>query len=276
MLCLLQPALAQEFKEKTHVSKEFSINKNNASAILAVYNINGFIKVEGYAGDKVTIEVDKTISAKEKNVFEEGKAEFKLEFEQIGDSVVAYISNPNDSRPNRRWNNEERHRIEYWYNLDFTIKVPMNMNLNVSTVNNGSVTVENVSGAKIRAHNVNGAIALTNVKGTTSAVTVNGNVDVSYLSNPAEASTYSTINGTIKVSYQPNLSADFQFKSMHGDLYTDFDNVILPANLTKNQEGRGSGTVYKLSKVTAVRVGSGGALFKFETLNGSVYIKKQS
>ncbi len=150
------------------------------------------------------------------------------------------------------------------------------MNLNVSTIKNGHVTVENVSGAKIRAHNVNGPVALSNVKGTTDAVTVNGNVDVKYLANPAGASSYKTINGTINVSYQSNLSADLQFKSMHGDLYTDFDNVILPANLTKNQENRGNGTVYKLSKVTAVRVGSGGALFKFETLNGSVYIKKQS
>ena len=38
----------------------------------------------------------------------------------------------------------------------------------------------------------------------------------------------------------------------------------------------GDGTVYKLNKTTAIRIGSGGKLFEFETLNGNVYIKKQS
>src|SRR5689334_16272821 len=102
LLFLVQPAVAQELKDKAHISKSFTVGKSNTAA-LAVYNINGFIKVEGYDGDKVLIEVDRTIAAKEQGPFEQGKKEFKLEFEQLGDSVVAYISNPNDSRPNRNW-----------------------------------------------------------------------------------------------------------------------------------------------------------------------------
>jgi hypothetical protein len=72
--------------------------------------------VEGYAGDKVLIEVDKTIAAKDKEILEQGKAEIKVEFEQIGDSVVAYLQAPWDMRPHDwrdrgNWNNERR--IEY-------------------------------------------------------------------------------------------------------------------------------------------------------------------
>jgi hypothetical protein len=64
---------------------------------------------------------------------------------------------------------------------------------------------------------------------------------------------------------------------MHGDLYTDFPEVeLLPASATKMQEKKGGGTVYKLNTITAVRFGKGGRIFKFETLNGDVYIKKQS
>jgi len=48
-------------------------------------------------------------------------------------------------------------------------------------------------------------------KGTTYAHTVNGDVSVSYLSNPAEESSYYTINGDIHVNYKPDLSADLQF-----------------------------------------------------------------
>ena len=65
---------------------------------------------------------------------------------------------------------------------------------------------------------------------------------------------------------------------MHGDLFTDFpDAELLPASATKVQEKHGGGgQVYKLNTITAVRFGKGGKTFKFETLNGDVYIKKQS
>jgi hypothetical protein len=276
LLCLVQPAAAQDFKDKTHVSKTFAINQHNVSAALAVFNINGSIKVEGYDGDKVQIEVDQTISADEQEAFDQGKKEFKLAFEQVGDSVVAYISEPYDSRPGKRWNDGGYHHIEYHYNLEFTIKVPRHINLRVSTVNGGEVTVKDVAGAKLRAGNVNGGIRLMNVNGATEAHTVNGDVEVNYVSNPTGPSSYHTINGNIRVSYQPNLSADLQFKSMHGEFYTDFDNAVLPANITHNEENHGNGTVYKLNKLTSIRIGSGGSLFRFETLNGNVYIKKQS
>jgi hypothetical protein len=68
-----------------------------------------------------------------------------------------------------------------------------------------------------------------------------------------------------------------QFKSMNGTFYTDFPEVeALPATITKTEDKRNNGTVYKLNKNVQVRVGKGGKLFKFETLNGNIYIKKQS
>jgi DUF4097 and DUF4098 domain-containing protein YvlB len=122
---------------------------------------------------------------------------------------------------------------------------------------------------------VNGSITLTNVKGTTKAHTVNGNVDATYAANPTGASSYHTINGKIRVQYPSSLGANLHFKSMHGEFYTDFpDAEILPVQVTKNQEGKGGGTVYKLTKDTAVRIGKGGPDFRFETLNGDVTVSK--
>lgn len=106
---------------------------------------------------------------------------------------------------------------------------------------------------------------------------MNGDVTVTYLTNPPEESSYYTINGNISITFQPGLSADLQFKSMHGDFFTDFPQVeLLPASVIRVKEDKGEGTVYKLSTRTAVRFGKGGKIFKFETLNGDVYIKKQS
>jgi len=45
---------------------------------LAIYNIEGPIKVEGYSGDKVVIEINKTITAKTNEILETGKKEFRL------------------------------------------------------------------------------------------------------------------------------------------------------------------------------------------------------
>jgi hypothetical protein len=275
--CAQLPAKAQEFKE--HITKEFTVTKSATGSFLGVYNLNGFIKVEGYAGDKIVFEVDKTITANTAQDLEFGKKEFQLQMEQKGDSVIAYIAEPYDTRPRRyrnrnNWNNDRD--VDYNFTLNFTVKVPNHMNLAVSTVNHGDVTVKDVAGA-LKVNNVNGAIALTNVKGTTSAHTVNGAVDVTYLASPPDNCSYHTINGEIRVTYPANLSADLQFKSMHGSFFTDFPNAeTLPMQAVKTEQKNGNGTTYKINKTTAVRIGGGGKTFKFETLNGSIYIKKQS
>jgi hypothetical protein len=275
MFCAVAKANDREFKE--HLSKEFTLSANASGGILYIYNISGFIKVEGYSGNKVLLEMDKTISADDEKKLETGKKEFRLAYDQKNDTVMAYIAEPYDSRPYRNWQyKDDRRGIEYNYNVDFTVKVPFGMNLHISTVNDGIITVNNVSGT-LHVSNVNEEISIRNAKGTTYAHTVNGNVTVNYLSNPPEESSYYTINGDIKVSYQPGLSADLQFKSMNGDFFTDFtDAQTMPASVTKEKDRKGDKQVYKLNATTAVRFGKGGRIFKFETLNGNVYIKKQS
>jgi hypothetical protein len=275
IICTNPKANAREFKE--HISKEFVLSGDAGASTLFIYNISGFIKVEGYSGNRVLLEMDKTISADDDKNLEIGKKEFKLAFDQKSDTMMAYIAEPFDSRPHRTWHNsDERNDIEYNYNVDFTVKVPNGINLHISTVNDGIITVNNVSGT-LYVNNVNEEISIKNAKGTTFAHTVNGDVSVNYLTNPTEESSYYTINGNISISYQPDLSADLQFKSMNGDFYTDFHEVeLLPSTVTKVREKKGEGTVYKLNAITAVRFGKGGKTFKFETLNGNVYIKKQS
>jgi hypothetical protein len=269
------PVFAQEYNQ--HISKEFTLLKEATATTLAIYNVDGFIKVEGYSGNKVLLEIDETLSADDNASLEGGKKEFRLNFDQSSDTLTAYIQEPYDSRPHRyrSWGNDRR-EIDYRYHLDFTVKVPFNMNLDISTVNDGIVTVTNVGGI-LNIGNVNDAITIKNAKSKTSAHTVNGNVEVNYVSVPAEPSSYSTINGEIKISYPGTFSADLEFKSMNGEFFTDFpDAQILPASAVLNVAHRGKGTVYKLNKSTTVRVGAGGQKFKFETLNGNIYIKKQS
>lgn len=276
LLCLgcSNRADAQEFKE--HLSKEFSVS-SAATGRLAIYNLNGPIKVEGYAGDKVIVGIEKVITADDSDRLALGKAEFKLGFDQHGDSITVYIAEPFDTRPHRweQWNGNNRN-IEYDFQLSFVVRVPYGMNLVVSTVNRGDIIVSDVAGA-LDINNVNGPITIRNAKGATRAKTINGDLTVNYLDMPPTPSDYYTLNGTLSVTYPASLSAVCQFKSMNGSFYTDFPNVeILPAQVTKNQEQTGNGLMYKLNIAKRVKIGGGGKLFKFETMNGDIYIKKQS
>ena len=267
---------AQSKESKEQINKEFTLTADAGRSTLALYNISGSVTVQGYAGNKIIVEATKTISADDAQKLEVGKSEAKLGFLQHGDSVVVYMAGPFDSRPHnndrRNWNHKD---IDYHYNFDFVVKVPYQLNLRVSTVNQGSVLMQDVTGP-LNVGNVNGPITLKNVKGTTQAHTVNGNVEANYVANPPGASSYHTINGQIKVKYPASLAADMHFKSMNGEFYTDFPNPeILPVQVTKNQQGKGGGTVYKLTKDTAVRIGKGGPDLRFETLNGDVTVTKQ-
>jgi len=271
-------AIAQRQEYKQHISKEFTLDKG-VNGTLALYNLNGPIDIVGYAGDKILVEIDELISADDSTTLETGKREFKLGFDQTPDTIQVYIAEPYDSRPHKwegRWSYNDNRRIEYEYQLGFIIKVPFNTSLDISTVNEGDIQVKDVTGS-LRVNNVNGPITIKNAKGITRARTINGDVTVNYADLPPGESDYYTLNGTLSVTYPAALSADLQFKSMNGAFYTDFPNLeVLPVRVTKNVEKSGATTVYKLNIDKQVRIGSGGKLFKFETMNGNIYIKKQS
>ncbi len=275
LCCTQAPAQKPEFKE--HISKEFSLSKDQAGSVLAIYNINGSIKVEGYGGDKVILEIDKTITAKDDQDIETGKNEFKVETEQRGDSIIAYIAAPYDSRPNRNAQNwQEKQKIPYHYDLDFVVKVPYAINLHVSTVNGGDVYIKDVTGS-LGVFNVNGAIKVANAKGPTRIKTVNGNVDANFLNTPSGLSSFKTLNGNITLVYPAELSAVCEYKSFKGEFFTNFpEAVALPATVTKNESKNKDKTVYKLNSDRAIQIGSGTNKLKFETFNGNIYLKKQS
>ena len=262
-----------EFKD--HISKQFTPQQSAAATVFALYNVFGSVKVEGYNGNQVVIEIDETISARDAEEMAKAKAEFKLGFDQKADSIIAYTAEPYDTRPHSgRWNNDgDRHRY-YTVKLDYTVKVPNNININVGTVNSGNVDVKDVYGS-LKVNNVNGAISIINAKGTTVARTINGNLTINYLSNPPEASSYYTLNGKLEATFPSDLAANVQFKSMNGQFYTDFpDTEVLPTEITKTENKKAGGTTYRLNKNTAIKIGKGGKVFKFETLNGNIYIKK--
>lgn len=265
-------AWAQSHQEK--ISRTASFQRLSNGSILYVHNINGSVRVEGYNGSQVQIEASKSVKAKRQADLDLGIREIQLGVEEAGDTVFVYLDAPFVHRKNRHHFQTNTNDVPYNFSLDIVVRVPRQAGVRASTVNGGEVTVANTAGA-VRARNVNGNVTLTNVAGQGEANTVNGNIEASFTQVPTQDTEFKTINGNIRVKYPEKLSADLSFKTMHGDLYTDFPVAqMLPAQVTQNNAGKNGGTVYKINKSQAVRIGQGGPKLDFQLINGNIYVEK--
>jgi DUF4097 and DUF4098 domain-containing protein YvlB len=287
--CLLGISIcsAQTFSEK--ITKELSFEKKGDNNTLMIFNINGDVKVEGYDGDKILIEVDKQINGKTQARTDKGKQEIQLGIMDRADTLLVYVQgvcnefgkmNKKNGNWQSKWNNWGynwngcRGRDcdkEYDYEMNFTIKVPKSVNLFASTVNDGEININNVKGFLL-ADNVNGSIRLKNISGATNASTINGDVDLDYTSNPPGDSRYYSLNGDINANFKKGLSANLAFESFNGEFYTNVDRLeSLPVTVEK--KAKGDGIKYKVGG-SRYKIGNGGVFLDFETFNGNVYLKE--
>ena len=286
VIFFLMPALliGQSFSEK--ISKEFSFEKKSEQNTLYVANVNGDVKITGYNGDKIIVEVSKSVDAKTEARLEKGK-KIQLGVIDRADSIILYIDGlcqPFGKRVRHaqyhpgewgyNWdNNCNNCHEEFDYKMDFTIKVPYSTHLNVSTVNDGDIVIENTKGV-VSANNINGSISLQNVEREAMATTINGNVDVEYASNPKNDGRFYSLNGDINAWFQKGLAARLSFESFNGSFYTNIDKIEqLPAKVEQNKNG--NGMKYKING-NFYQVGNGGMLLDFETFNGNVYLKEKT
>lgn len=276
-LIMASTTSAQTFSETIEETARFE-NANNAENVMYIHNINGNVTVEGYNGNDVQITYRKKIDADTPRDLDRAKEEVEFVIDEEDNRVLIYLDAPFIHVKKR--NGEISYNINDWdddydFLFDITVRVPQNTNLDVSTINHGNVLVENVHAKWLDVSNINGSVELTDVSGITDAHTINGNITATYSESPSRDSSYETINGTIEVMYPENLSADITFKSMHGDLYTDFQNLQrLEARVESDEDRQRGKTTYRIDKFAPLRIGNGGPTFKFEVLNGDVYVKR--
>ncbi len=285
-------ASAQTFSDK--IARELSFEKRGTNNALMIFNINGNVKVEGYAGDKIIVEVERTIHGKTEARLEKGKQEIQLGVLDRADTIMLYVQglcnefgkqkrgkrgnyqsewngwgyNWNDCRNGSGNCNKES---EYDYKMNFTIKVPSSINVLASTVNDGDVEVTGTN-AYLLASNINGDIRLKNISGVTRANTINGSVDIDYSGNPSGDSRYYSLNGDINANFKKGLGAQLTFKSFNGEFYSSV-NEITPMAVTVEKYAKGDGIRYKVNG-NRYKVRQGGPLLDFETFNGDVYLRE--
>lgn len=265
-------ACAAPVEKKETIQRAFTIPPGHATH-LEVDNVWGSIRVTGAPGREVKITAEKDLRAGDETAAGEAERDVKLEITQTDGTVRVYVDGPfrchcPDGRSGRSENG--RRGRDYEVRYDFRIEVPSDASLDLATVNDGDVSVRGVSG-EFKASNVNGGIEMAGVSSGGDAHTVNGKVTIHFARNPSGPSSFRTINGDVDLYLQPGLSADVDVKTMHGEVYTDYEVAAAPAPATQpsRRDGR---FVYRGNDFSRFRIGGGGPEFKIETLNGTIRI----
>jgi len=243
---------------------------------LDVDTVFGEIKVEGYSGSEVQVEVVKTIRAENQAAMDRAKKDIKLDVTNADGLAKFYVDGPfrcncGNNNQGWRWNDDDR---RYKVRYDFHIKIPKGVNLDLRTVNDAGISVKGTSG-NFALRSVNSGIEMTDVEGSGSVRTVNGPIKATFTKNPGSDCEFHTVNGKVDIGFRPGFSADLRMKTMHGNFLTDFEVTGMPADPPEVSGAQGTKFVYRSNRFTRVRVGSGGPQMRFETLNGDVLIRKQ-
>jgi hypothetical protein len=241
-----------------------------------VRTLNGSIQVIGDNGSDVRLETVTRVEAEDDAALRAGLQDAKVETEERG-ATVSVVARDDDQNTcgDQQW-----HRGPAWWDrrrystsTELTLRVPSDVRVRLCTVNGGSVTVNGVRG-DFDVSNVNGKVVLTDIGGSGRATTVNGGIEASFTAAPKNESQFKTVNGAITVTFPRNLSADLSLKTFNGGLFTDFDTTVLPVEAERVERQGRPKYVYRQRGFTKVRVGAGGPLLTFDTLNGDVRIQR--
>jgi hypothetical protein len=241
-------------------------------------NINGDLNVEGYSGDEILITGTKIITGKPNIRRSFDPDEFYLDKLSNNGHLFVFVHHPGleveieDNELNYRSNrqNDWEERVQR-FEFNLQMKVPHYLMSEISTINAGEVVVEGMSRG-VDASNINGSVIIRNISGgLIIAETVNGNIKAEFNENPIADVELHTVNGNIEVLALKSFSANVTFKSLHGDLYTDFEDESFRSDRSGKKDGMSR---FSIGSSENIQFGQGGPNVLLRLLNGNAYIKK--
>jgi len=258
--------------DEQRVERTFRRTAETPFSKIILDNIEGGISVEGFEGDEIRLVVRQRYEAESDEKLKEAKEEITLDIEERKDRLILSM----DAPWRRKWGRWRDGWDYYGYNaeFEFELKVPKKIGLYLRTVNEGDIIVKNIDG-EFDLRNVNGGIEVNGIAGSGKMHTVNGPVKTTFAAVPQGDCSFKTVNGKIELQFPDDLAADLRFKTFNGNVYTDFDVEGLSRQILRPMTRHGR-KVYHKDASFGVRIGSGGPTYSFETLNGNIYILKQT
>ena len=226
-----------------------------AGGWIDVRNLNGPIHVSAASGR--TTEVSATKSWRRGDPRD---VRFEVTKLAKGGVLVCALWGPESTCDERGHHSDDRrgHR-DNDVSVEFTVRVPAGVKVDVSTVN-GGVDVAG-AGAEIVAATVNGGIdASTNV-GPVNATTVNGDIHASMRAlGGDEDMRFATVNGDVVLTLPADFDADVEMSTVNGRLRSDYPVTV-------------RGTIDP--RHLRATIGKGGRRLNFRTVNGNLELRKQ-
>lgn len=265
-----QISYSSDLEKVEYINKSMHFKNPDAEKTIIIDNVFGSVKVTGYEGDEIQLNIRKTIKASSKNKIETAEEKVKLEITEDDNTIEFFVDGPfrYHNHKSKSWRGYSHN--DYAVYFDFDLKIPHETNIEVRTVNDGDITIYNVEG-DYNVNHVNGSIDMDKISGSGDVYTVNGSVNIDFKKNPGADCRFGSLNGEVTLNFMPKLDADFHLKTFNGEFFSDFPVSHLPAKAKISTEGNLKKT-YKLNKTTNVRIGSGGPVINLDGFNGDMYI----
>jgi hypothetical protein len=264
-------ALAGAHETRT-LRESIPLSATDGEATLIVDNLYGKIVVVGGAGDRIEMVAEEIIDADDQTALARAQREVALDVRRGDGYVELYVDGPFRERDRRRrWEGWRHERLPYEVRYELELRVPAAVALRLSTVD-GDISVRDVRG-DFEIEGVNGSVELSGAGGSGRVRSVNGRLLAEFAASPRADVGFETVNGAIEVGLPPDLSADLAFKTLNGKMLTEFDFRPLPA-AAPSEEVRDGMRVIRADGWSTVRVAAGGPRMSFETLNGTIRVRR--
>ncbi len=239
----------------------------SGKATLEIDNIWGDVKVRPGQTGEIVVTISEKRSAPDQKRFERSLETLKLNTDADDNGVILYVGNHD-----RGWHGRDNCRgcrVDY----QFDVVVPVDTQLNVSTVNDGRIDIAGVSGS-VSAANVNGPIAVSKMRNCSELNSINGEVSLGFVAPPGENCNIETINGDITLTMPDDSGFDVAMNLFNGRMLTQLpvDGLTMPAKV-EHIESNGHHR-YRIEQPAGLRIGTGGPTFTISSMNGDIRIQK--
>jgi len=234
---------------------------------LEISNIWGGVRVRAGKTDEIVVTVAESRTAPSQAMFDLSLERIRLNLDVTGNSVSMMVGDREE-----RWHNMDDCRgcrVDY----QFDILVPPDAIIDVGTVMDGLVDVSGIAGV-VSASNVNGSVTVEQIRNCDHVSSVNGRVKIQFSEAPVRDCEIETVNGDITLNMPDDTSLDVTADLFNGDIKSDFpvDALSMPATVEYVEEdGR---SIYRIQKLSGVRIGAGGPTYSVASINGDVRIRR--
>ncbi len=257
--------VAERVEESRTWTETFAVGQT--APTLAIRNIWGDVKVRAGKAGEISVTVSEYRSAPDQKRFERSLEYLKLNTLADESGVSLWVGHSD-----RNWHGNNRCRgcrAEY----SFEVLVPVDTQLDVSTVNDGQVEVTGVSHIA-NAGNVNGPVSVSGLDNCVALESVNGEVTASFAHAPNEACDIQTVNGDIILRMPEKAGLNVAMDLFNGHMKTEFpvDPLAIPARV---EQIHSDGVYrYRIEQPAGVSIAGGGPTFTISSINGDIRIQK--